>query len=116
MSLAEEILGLVDRQPVEVEVPEWGGRKLLVASMTATDRDAYEIEVLNARQAGRAGHNVRARLVARCVVDAAGKRVFSDEQIERLGQKSAAALDRLFWAAARLNALSDKDVGELEKK
>ncbi len=116
MGLAEEILALQDRASVEVEVPEWGGRKLRVMALSAADRDAYEVELYLERKAGGLARNVRARLVGRCVVDADGTRVFSDEQIAALGTKSAKALDRLFEAASGLNGLSEKDVEALEKK
>lgn len=115
MGLAEEILALEDRAWLEVEVPEWN-RKLRVMALSATDRDAYEVELYLERKAGGVARNVRARLVGRCLVDEAGARVFTDAQIEALGRKSAKALDRLFEAASRLNGLTEKDVAELEKK
>lgn len=115
MGLAEEILSLDDRKVVEVEVPEWGGRKLRLMEMSAADRDAYEISNLEARQQKQPRRNIRARLVALCLVDDAGKRVFSDEQVEALGAKSAKVLDRLFWKARELNVLDEEQVKDVIK-
>lgn len=115
MGLAEEILGLDDRKVVEVEVPEWGGRQIRVATMTAADRDLYELEIYEDKKAGRGVTNVRARMVARCVVDAQGERVFSEAQVAALGRKNAKALDRLYDAATRVNGLSAADQEALEK-
>jgi hypothetical protein len=46
-------------------------------------------------------------------VDDDGNRVFGDNDIEVLGGKSAAALNRLFAVASRLSGLSGSDVEEL---
>lgn len=59
--------------------------------------------------------NMRARLVALSVVDEAGQRVFTDDEVDLLGAKSGAALDRVFAAAQELNGLSGADVEALTK-
>lgn len=105
----EDILAARDLEVVEVEVPEWGGT-VLVRGLTGAERDALEEE------AARIGlKNLRARWVVRCIVDENGERVFRDEDAELLGQKSAAALTRVFEAVVRLSALSEEDVEALEK-
>lgn len=114
MGLKEEILGLDDRKVEEVEVKEWGGLKVRVAAMSAADRDAWEIGAYEERKSAGRLQNVRAKLVARCLVDDKGERVFSDADIEALGRKSAAALDRLYDVAQRLNALSTAAMKEIE--
>ncbi len=92
----DEILGAVDLKVVEVAVPEWGGT-VRVSMMTGTERDAFEAETV-VRKGKRVEVNMvnmRARLVARTVVDEKGARVFSDGDVEGLAAKSAAALDRV---------------------
>lgn len=59
--------------------------------------------------------NVRARLVAMCLVGEDGRRLFEDGDIESLGSKGAAALDRVFAVARRLSGLSNRDLEELVK-
>lgn len=112
--LREELLGLDDRKVVEVTVPEWGGRVVRVAAMSAFDRDQWETQNYQAIKAG-ARRNVRAALVARCVVDETMVRVFADDDIEALGQKNAKALDRLFDVASDLNGLNEKSAEAVAK-
>jgi hypothetical protein len=108
------ILAAQDLPTQTVTVPEWGG-DVTVRSMTGADRDQYEQALL--AQRGPDGKtnmmNVRARLAAFCMVDADGKRLFADEDIAALGSKSAAALDRVFAAASKLNGIGQKDVEAL---
>jgi hypothetical protein len=114
MSLKEEILGLADRKVEEVDVPEWG-RKVRIMEMTAADRDDWETRILAARQAGQSRRHVRAELVAMCLVDEVGARVFADDDIPALSQKSAAVLDRLWDVASRLSGLTRKEAENIAK-
>lgn len=110
----EAIFAIADLTYEDVEVPEWGGT-VRVRSLTAADRDAYEAGLLDQRGRGVRVNmrNARARLVALSVVDADGNRLFSEADVERLGQKSAAALDRVFDVATRLSGLAQRDLEEL---
>lgn len=102
----DQILEADDSKTVDVEVPEWGGT-VRVKAMSGQQRDRYEVYVNQNLKSDRV--QVRAHLVALCAVDADGKRVFTDKDIRRLGDKSAAALDRV-WAAARsLSGLTTED-------
>ena len=111
-----DILGYQDVVTEEVVVPEWGGRKVRVMGLTGRGRDDYEAAILDQRgKKTRVNmRNARARMVALTVVDERGERIFSDDDIPMLGQKNAAALDRIFDVARRLSGLSDEDVEELE--
>ncbi len=109
----DQILGAVDLRTVEVDVPEWGGM-VRVSMMTGTERDAFESETV-VRKGKRVEVNMvnmRARLVARTVVDEAGVRVFSDGDVLALAAKSASALNRVFEAARVLNGLTEEAAGE----
>jgi len=107
----EQILQADDRRMEEVEVPEWGG-KVMVRGLTGTERDEFETELL---AAGRRGdyRGVRAKLVVRSIVDAAGAPLFTRADIDELGNKSGVALDRVFAVAQRLSGLRQKDIEEL---
>ncbi len=61
-------------------------------------------------------HNIRAKLAIATIVDEDNKPVFDEADIEKLGNKSCAALDRVFAAAQRLNLISDTEVEILAKK
>jgi hypothetical protein len=110
----ETILAAQDLPVKTVAVPEWGG-DVFVRSMTGAERDQYEQALMAARTPdGKVNiANVRARLMAFCAVDENGKRLFEDADIEALGAKSAAALDRVFAAASELNGIGAKDVQAL---
>jgi len=110
----DEILRAKDIETVEVDVPEWGG-KVRMRGMTGTERDAFEAENFQVR--GRNTklnfENLRARLLVRCIVDNDGKPMFSKGDIDSLGNKSCAAIQRLFNVAQKLNGLSGEDIEEL---
>ena len=109
----DEILQADDLQSEQVAVPEWGG-DVIISTLTGTDRDAYEAGILTSE--GKMDYrNLRAKLLARCIVDESGKRLFNESDVAALGKKSAAALDRCFSVASRLNAVSDSDLEELAK-
>jgi len=112
----DEILNANDLAREQVEVPEWGGA-VLVRALTGRERDAYESSIVhpNGRAMKYTLTNMRARLVSLSVIDEAGTRLFSDSDVELLGRKSAAALERVFEAAQRLSGLSAQDVDELVK-
>lgn len=59
--------------------------------------------------------NLRAKLVALTIVDEEGNRIFSQQDVNLLGKKSALALNRVFEVAQRLNGLKPEDVEELTK-
>ncbi len=110
----DEILRADDLVVEEVEVPEWGG-SVRVRALTGAERDRYEASIAGDRSKGKGLRleNARARMVALCVVDAAGKTIFEPGDVPLLGRKSAAALDRVFDAALRLAGMRDEDVEEL---
>lgn len=112
----DQILEVQDLQYEDVAVPEWGGT-VRVRGLTGTERDAFEASVVQ-QQGKKTSYNLtnlRARLVSLSVVDEAGKRLFSDRDVQALGRKSAAALARVYEVASRLSGISDSDMEELAK-
>ena len=59
--------------------------------------------------------NVRAKVIARCVVDDEGKPLFTAADIQALGDKNGAAIDRVFEVAATLSGLSEGDREEMAR-
>lgn len=126
MLTKDQILSASDRPTEEVPVPEWGG-SVFVRTMSGTDRDAFEQDIIDARKhdAERAEQsdapvksteltNIRARLAVKTICDAEGNRLFGDDDADTLGKKSGKALDRIFDVAQRLNGIGQKEVEELE--
>jgi hypothetical protein len=110
-----DILKANDVKTKEVPVPVWGG-SVFVASMTAGQRDAYEAMLFQRMKDGGRDNIVkvaRASLAVACCVDASGAPLFTDEDLELLSRKSAAALDRVVKAAQELNKLGDAEVEAL---
>ena len=110
------ILAANDLKSEDIEVPEWGGA-VRVRSFTGRERDAFEASMVRGDGKDRKVDltNMRARLVGLTVIDEAGQRLFTDEEVDLLGAKSGAALDRVFAVAQKLNGLSGADVEELSK-
>ena len=97
-----------------VDLPELGG-SVTVRGLSAAGRDEFEKSMWVKKGKTREVNmsNIRARLVALCVVGDAGGRMFSDEDVDAIGQVRADVVDRLFAVAQRLSGLGDRDVEEL---
>jgi len=105
------ILCANDLQTEDVEVPEWFG-SVRVRSLNGRERDAFEASMVRGEGKDRKVDltNMRARLVGLTVIDEG-----TDDEVDLLGSKSGAALDRVFAVAQKLNGLSGADVEELTK-
>lgn len=112
---AQDILGLDDTQIEDVDMrPFWPG-KVRMRGMTGNGRDRYEREMVELKDGApviRMRH-IRATLVQRCAIKPDGSPLFTIEQVENLGSRSARALDRLFNVAKRLSGIGEKDIEEL---
>lgn len=110
----EAIFAAKDLETVEVEVPEWDGT-VIVRGLTGRERDEFEASMMEQRGKKMVPNvaNVRAKLVVKCVVDETGKRLFTDQDANEMGEHSAAAVNRIYEAASKLSGLSDEDVEEL---
>jgi hypothetical protein len=90
----------------EVDCPEWGG-SVLIRRMTGKDRDSWEASIYEIKD-GKPKQdftNMRAKLVARTMVDDKGQRLYADTEADVLGNRSALVLDRLFKVAQRMNGM-----------
>jgi hypothetical protein len=92
-----------------------GGATVRLRTLTGAERDAFEASSIKGKGKNRGVNydNLRARLVARTAVDEHGDQLFAESDVHKLGQKSSAALDRLFDVASRMNGLGDGDIEEL---
>lgn len=110
----EQILEAKDLTYRELSVPEWDG-DVRIKMLTGAERDEFESSTVEMKgnKPTQNLKNLRARLVSLCLVDEAGAPMFSRSDVGRLGQKSAAALERVFQACMDHNGMSDKDIEEL---
>jgi hypothetical protein len=122
MLTKESIFGANDITIEKVEIPEWGGN-VFVKTMTGRERDAYEEscipeddgEKTDSKQRETNFTNIRARMACMTICDENGKRLFTMDDAQELGEKSASGLDRIFTVATELNKISAADVEELAK-
>jgi hypothetical protein len=111
MLTRDQVFGAEDIKTEVVDVPEWGG-SVIVGTMTGYARDIFESQMLDKKNGNK---NMRAKLAAATVQDEEGNLLFSEKDIEALGKKSGAALERIFDAALRINRIGPNDVDELAK-
>lgn len=110
----EEILRADDIKQEWVEVPEWStdGKRaaVLVRGLDGVHRDAYDKSNRTPADNKLIWINMRARLVQRCVIDPVdGNFQFQEADVVALGQKSGAALNRVWSVAARLSGMTDDE-------
>ena len=111
------ILGADDLQHEDVEVPEWGG-SVRVRGLMGSERDEFEASIVVQDGDGKThveSKQMRARLVSLTVIDERGARLFSKSDVEALGQKSAAALEKVFDVAMKLAGMSKDEVEKISK-
>ena len=109
----KQILSAEDKRTEEINIPEWGG-SVIISTISGTARDAFEQSLVDGK-GNYKPKNVRAKLLIASCVNEKGAPLFTKEDIVALGNKSGAALDRLFAAVQKLNAVTDEDVEELAK-
>jgi hypothetical protein len=111
-----DILAALDLPEEDLAVPEWGGT-VRVRGLTGAERDAFESSVITGKGKDRDVNlkNLRAKLVAKSLVDESGKSLFGEADVAALGNKSAIALNRVFELAQKLSGLTSEDVEELSK-
>jgi hypothetical protein len=118
MSIRDLILQKQDRETRDVYVKDWD-INVRMRALTGAERDDFEASVDRMGPKGqriRNTRNIRARLVAKCIIDQeTGDLAFkTPEDIAALGDKSAKAIDFLFDVAAEMNGMSADDVKSLE--
>lgn len=120
----DQILSVDDSQKRWVPVPEWApptdpDAGLWVHGLSGTDRDRFDMSMIisKGRKQEMNFRNLRARLIALTAFDgpdpATARRLFEPSDVEALGRKNAAALQRVYGAAQELSGLSNEAVDEL---
>jgi hypothetical protein len=105
----EQIIAANDRPTETVDVPEWGG-SVSVRTMSGALRDRVEAAFLKDKST-----SFRARVLAATLCGEDGQLLFTEADIEALGEKSIKPIQRVYDVAIRLNAVTKTDVDELEK-
>jgi hypothetical protein len=110
----DDLWAIDDVKVVVVTVPGWD-TKVRLKMMSAAERDAFEASTVQMKSGKQRPNlaNLRARLVARCIVNEDNVLIFQSGDVERLGRKSAKALDFLFQECQELNGFTEADIEEL---
>lgn len=110
----DDLWAVDDVKIITVLVAEWN-KKVRLKMMSAAERDAFEASTIDTKGGKNRPNiaNLRARLVSRCLVNAEGDTIFKSGDVERLGRKSARAIDFLFQKCQELNGFTEADIEEL---
>ena len=112
MLTKDSILQVKDTPYINVEIPEWGGNAF-VKTLTGAERLRLEADI---SQDAKTNGPALTRVVCATLCDEQGRLLFDyPKDIDALNTKSVKVLHRLFDVALKVNALSSKDVDELEK-
>lgn len=106
------ILGASDLKHEDVEVKQWGGT-VRIRAMNGLERDEFRAAI--ADEGPVPIGKFSAALLVACVVDEAGARLFSADDMAALQAKSARSLDEPAAVAMRLNGLGGDAVEEAVK-
>lgn len=126
---AAEILGADDLKTTDIACPEWGGVVRLRA-MSALDRVRIlgkRTEVIAAALKSKDADpsvaisldkmfDMQVEMIAACAISESGDKLFSEDEVAKLGGKNPEVLDRLGNAAAEISGLSVKAVEAAAKK
>lgn len=118
----DQILKSDDLKVELVNVPEWGGT-VRIRELRAWEREQFEKRIAatggtGAGQIAKTLGDLRATLVGSCLVDEDNQRLFAENDIKALNEKSSSVIIRLFGICSRLSGISqevvDAAVGESE--
>lgn len=110
----EEIFAMDDLKMETISILEWQGKKINIIELPATERDEFENWMLS-NKGDKKYENFRARLCSLCIVNEEKKRIFTKDDIEQLGRKSASVLDKICNIAQRLSGMLQEDVDKATK-
>lgn len=106
------ILGAEDLKHEDVEVPAWGGT-VRVRAMTGAERDEFRAAIQS--EDGVPVGKFSVALLAATLIDEAGARLFTMEELDQLAEKSAVSIDKPAAVAMRLNGLGGGAIEEATK-
>ncbi len=116
MNLRDTILAANDGKVAPISIPEWGDVQVFLRTITGSERDRFEESIQSDKNGRKVLTHFRARFAVLVLGDEKGERIFTDADVQLVGKKSVAALDRILAAGMAHNRMSEEDVVELEGK
>lgn len=95
------------------EVKAFGGTVRLM-EMSGNMRDEYETLLFSNSSKDDKPKMIRSTLLVYTIVDENNNRIFSEGDVESLGNMPIRDLQKLYNSAIKLNAMSEKDLEDLE--
>ena len=114
----DDILNADDLPMEEMIIPEWGDKKLYVATLNAKEMDEYTSSNVSIDEEGKTVQNMknfRARLCVLCIRNVNRKQMFDISEAKKLGKKSSSVVNRIFNKAQEINGLGVVAVKKLEE-
>ena len=109
MSLADQIKAADQSKSLKVFVPEWSCN-VWIRTLPLGELQSWELACL--RSKGDGVDDYRTVYLSKCLVDEAGKPLFTSEELKGL---SGAVGARLFKVAQKHNDLDDKEIEDIGK-
>ncbi len=106
----DAILAVEDTVYATISVPEWGG-EVRVRSLSGADRATLISTYNEEAHVGK----FDLFILALCIVDEAGNRMFTVKDVDALAKKSSTALIRVTEEAKRISGLSVSSESAAEK-
>lgn len=106
----ETLLSSCKRKIEKVNVPLDGGH-VFVRSMTAKERDDYELASLETGN----NNSSRVMMLLHTVCDKDGELIFSEDDIALIGEMDGAIVQPIYNKAVDLAYITKEDIEELEK-
>lgn len=111
MSLADDILKIVDVQEKTIKIDAWGGRKITIRGLTAAER-----LLVTQRAEGKDSLEWPCQALVLAVRDPkTGERIFTEAHIPELRNRSAPVIDLIGNVILGLSSLTVKDREQAEK-
>ena len=107
MTLKEKIKAANDRPLKKIIVPEWDNAEIYVRTMTGGQRQRFEEKNLK-------GRDIILMMLAVCLCNADGTPIYTEEELDELGEKNLVVLGRLYGECDRINKVSFKGLDAAE--
>lgn len=103
----DQIFAAQDLQVSYIDIPEWGGQ-IKVKEMSAADRIEFEKQ----QSSDLKPSEMIVRLVLMTCVDDNNQRIFSNDDLQALEQKSPSILLKIFNESMKINILNSEKIEE----
>ncbi len=110
---ADDVFAADDITTEKMYIPEWKGN-VYIRQSTGRDQDKFESE-FRGKNGGPNLMHARARLVATSLYTVKGEKMFTDEQIVKLSNKSGAVLNRIIDRITAINNITNEDLEKIAK-